>query len=625
MTDAIAHRGPDDCGHWCDENSQVGLGHRRLSIIDVSPLGHQPMGSRSGRYQIVFNGEIYNFETLRRDLLTRGDTFRGRSDTEVLLAAIERWGLAHALQRAVGMFALALWDREARTLSLARDRLGEKPLYYGIAGGSLLFGSELKALRAHPAWRGDIDRGAIALFLRHNYIPAPYSIYENVRKVVPGTIVTFGRPRLDAASTETYWSARDAVENGTRDPMEVDERELIDRCEQRLKETIADEMISDVPLGAFLSGGVDSSLIVALMQAQSSRPVKTFTIGFHVKEYDEAQHAKAVAAHLGTEHTELYVTPQETMDVIPSLPQLYDEPFADASQVPTFLVAKLARQHVTVSLSGDGGDELFGGYYRYFWSKRLWSGIRYIPPSLRRGLSRGIRAVSPSRWDRIMATAHRALPSGAKMSIPGDRMHKLAGVLAVDTADDMYHELVSHWREPRAVALGAQERATALTDRASWPALEEFVERMMYLDLVTYLPDDILVKVDRASMGVSLESRAPFLDHRVVEFAWRVPLRYKVRDGEGKWLLRQVLYRHVPRALIERPKMGFGIPIDRWLRGELRDWAEDLLSERRLRDGGFFAVDAVREKWAEHQSGARNWQYLLWDVIMFQAWHRAQQ
>ncbi|HMC57130.1 MAG TPA: asparagine synthase (glutamine-hydrolyzing), partial [Gemmatimonadaceae bacterium] len=463
MTDAISHRGPDDSGHWCDENHQLALGHRRLSIIDVSPLGHQPMGSRTGRYQIVFNGEIYNFESLRGALIAAGESFRGRSDTEVLLAAIERWGLIEALRRAVGMFALALWDRETHTLSLARDRVGEKPLYYGSAGGSLLFGSELKALRAHPAWRGAIDRGAIALFLRHNYIPAPYSIYENVRKVVPGTVISFRTPQLDAATQVSYWSARDVVESGTRDPLSLDEQDLVDRCEQQLRQTIADQMISDVPLGAFLSGGVDSSLIVALMQAQSSRPVKTFTIGFHVKEYDEAQHARAVAAHLGTDHTELYVTPQETLDVIPRLPQLYDEPFADASQVPTFLVAQLARRHVTVSLSGDGGDELFGGYYRYFWSKRLWSGLRYIPPSLRRGLSRSIRAVSPARWDSIMATAHRALPTGAKMSIPGDRMHKLAGVLAVDSADEMYHELVSHWREPRAVALGADERTTALT------------------------------------------------------------------------------------------------------------------------------------------------------------------
>lgn len=622
MTDCLAHRGPDDSGIWCDESAGIGLGHRRLSIIDLSPAGHQPMPSRTDRYWTVFNGEIYNFKELRDELASSGATFRGHSDTEVILEAIERWGIAGAVPRFAGMFALAIWDRTERALHLVRDRLGEKPLYYGWLDRTLIFGSELKGLKAHPQWDGEIDRGSLALFLRHNYIPAPYSIYRNVRKVMPGTILTFRSPESSVSPVErVYWSARQVAEAGFAEPLAETGNNLVELCEARLSDTVRQEMVSDVPLGAFLSGGIDSSLIVALMQANSSRPVKTFTIGFHVDEFNEAHDAKLVAAHLGTEHTELYVTPEETLAVIPRLPTLYDEPFADSSQIPTFLVAQLARQHVTVALSGDGGDEMFGGYHRYFLGQRLWSGLRRIPAPMRRGMARGIRAVSPGQWDSVFAGVNRALPS-RRMALRGERAHKLAGVLSVESSEQLYQGLVTHWPEPSAVTLGAAEPLTMLTDPDRSTRMSDFVSRMMYLDMVSYLPDDILVKVDRATMGVSLESRAPFLDHRVVEFAWRLPMRVKVRDGVGKWILRRILERHVPTALFERPKMGFGVPIDRWLRGPLKEWAGDLLEPSVLRRDGFFDEREITLKWNEHQSGAMNWQYLLWDVLMFQAWLR---
>jgi asparagine synthase (glutamine-hydrolysing) len=625
MTGTIEHRGPDDAGAWLDEGTGIALGHRRLSILDLSPAGHQPMPSASGRYQLAFNGEIYNFAEVRGELERQGVRFCSRSDTEVILEAVETWGLVPALQRLAGMFAMALWDRREHALHLVRDRIGEKPLYYGWVGGSLVFGSELKALRAFPGWDGAIDRGALALFLRHGYVPAPYSIHQGVSKVVPGRVVTFRSPDRARGHVEVaYWSAADVAEAGTRDPLRLSERELVDTVERRLSATIGEEMVADVPLGAFLSGGIDSSLVVALMQRQSARPVRTFTIGYHQRQYNEAEHAAAIARHLGTDHTELYVTPQDALEVIPRLPTLYDEPFADASQIPTFLVSRLAREHVTVSLSGDGGDEFFGGYNRYFWSTRLWSKLRRLPIPLRRGVASALRAVPPAGWDRIFDTVGTALPAARRMTIPGDRVHKLAGVMPVSSREHMYREFVTIWREPSAIALGAPEPTTALTDRERWPAIDDFVSRMMYLDSVSYLPDDIMVKVDRAAMGVSLETRAPFLDHRVVELAWRVPMEYKVRDGKGKWILREILYRHVPRALIERPKMGFGVPIDHWLRGELREWADDLLSPARLRDEGYLDAKGIRLKWNEHQSGRRNWQYLLWVALMFQSWLGAQ-
>jgi asparagine synthase (glutamine-hydrolysing) len=630
MGDAIRHRGPDDGGVWVDAERGVALSARRLAIIDVSPEGHQPMVSGSGRYVIAFNGEIYNHRALRRELDGLGEGhaphFRGHSDTETLLAAIDRWGLKPALERAVGMFAFALWDRHEQDLHLVRDRIGEKPLYYGWMGDAFLFGSELKALRAHPAFDGEVDRSALALYMRYACVPVPYSIYRGIHKLPPGTILTLQRssPRPTPLPVP-YWSARRVAEAAVADPFEGGETEARDQLDRLLREAVGQQMIADVPLGAFLSGGIDSSTVVALMQVQSDQPVKTFTIGFNETGWNEAVHAKAVARHLATDHTELYVTPVEAMSVIPRLPTLYDEPFADVSQIPTFLVAQLARRNVTVSLSGDGGDELFGGYNRYFWGRRIWRNVGWVPRGARAIAAHGLTSVSPEGWNRLLRVSRLSVPFRSWSGTFGSKVHKLSGILAVQDPEVMYHSLVSMWQNPAAFVVGSSEPTTVLTDPASWANLHDFTQRMMFLDLVTYLPDDVLAKVDRASMGVSLEARAPFLDHRVVEFAWQVPLSMKIRNGQGKWLLRQVLEQYVPRELIDRPKSGFGCPVGVWLRGPLREWAEDLLDERRIREEGFFNPDPIRATWEEHISGNRDWQYLLWTVLMFQAWLAEQQ
>ena len=632
MADTLHHRGPDDHGVWTDAQAGVALGHRRLSIIDLSAAGHQPMASHDRRYVVAYNGEIYNFQDLRATLEGLGHPFRGHSDTEVLLAAVVEWGPMEALKRCNGMFALALWDRTQRTLILARDRLGEKPLYFGWAGSVFLFASELKALRATPGFASEVDRGALALLLRHNYVPAPYTIHRGVYKLPPATMlrvtgdICAADPGLADLETrfEPYWSAREVAEAGAADPFRGSEEEAVEALDACLREAVASRMVADVPLGAFLSGGFDSSTVVALMQAQSDRAVRTFSIGFHEAGYDEAQHAKAVAEHLGTDHTELYVTPDEARAVIPRLPALYDEPFADSSQIPTFLVSQLARQHVTVSLSGDGGDELFGGYNRYFWAEDLWQNFGRLPAPARRGLAAGLSHLSPETWQWIFDRLGPVLPARLRQPRAGEKVHKLAGILGAHGQEALYYGLLSHWTAPARVVRDAAEPATILTDPPRWAEVGGFTPRMMYLDMVTYLPDDILTKVDRASMAVSLEARVPLLDHRVVEFAWRLPLSLKVRDGQGKWALRRVLDRYVPRALTERPKMGFGVPIDHWLRGPLRDWAEALLDANRLRREGFFEPEPVRELWSEHLSGQGNWQYHLWDVLVFQAWHEAQ-
>lgn len=655
MSDTIARRGPDSDGYWCDAEQRIGLGHRRLSIVDLSPAGHQPMQSASGCYVIAFNGEIYNHRILRGELdlipspqlfaapqkdsdlmrsashlhsgafSDRAISWQGHSDTEVMLAGFERWGVEAAVSRFNGMFAFALWDRRNRVLHLARDRFGEKPLYYGWMGDTFLFGSELKALKAHPAWRGAIDRNAVALYMRHNYIPAPYSIYRGIRKLLPAHLlsISLSNGRREIPQSRPYWSAKTAVEAGLSDPFIGSEANAIESLDGLLRDAVALRMEADVPLGAFLSGGVDSSTVVALMQAQSIRPVRTFSIGFFEPEYDEAAHARTVAKQLGTAHTELYVTPQEAMSVIPRLPHIYDEPFADSSQIPTFLVSQMTRQHVTVALSGDAGDELFGGYNRYFWGRSIWNKIGPMPRLARTAMAQGLAALSPQAWDRIYSIIKPVLPRKLRARFPGDKIHKLAGVLACASPEEMYRSLISHWT-PESIVLGGLEPPTVLTDQAQWADLPDFTQRMMFLDLVSYLPDDILAKVDRASMSVSLEARVPFLDHRVAEFASRLPLNMKIRNGQGKWILRQVLYKYVPKALIERPKMGFGVPIDAWLRGPLRDWAEGLLDESRLRQEGYFDVVPIRRKWAEHLSGQRNWQYHLWDVLMFQSWLEAQ-
>lgn len=624
MTDTLIHRGPDGSGTWVDEKIGVALGHRRLAVIDLSPEGHQPMASPSGRYVIVFNGEVYNFWELRKDLEKRGYAWRGHSDTEVMLAAFEALGVEEAIKNFVGMFAFVLMDTKEGKLYLFRDRMGEKPLYYGWVGKIFLFGSELKVLRSHPAWRGDIDRDALCLFLRHNYIPTPYSIYKGIRKLLPGTFLCLN---LDTAHSvqepKPYWSLKEQVLSGKENSFQGTEEEAREVLHQLLKRSVRHQMVADVPLGAFLSGGIDSSTIVALMQDQRSQPVKTFTIGFWEKDYSEANRAKMVAQHLGTEHTELYVTPKEALEVIPKLPEIYDEPFADASQVPTYLISKLTRNYVTVCLSGDGGDELFAGYNRYYWSNYIWKKVRKIPVTWRSFLSRRIQALSPDKWDRLFC-ALKSIPwSNLRQRTPGYKLHKLAEVITARDAHDLYYGLTSCWKSPEEVIIGGKEPSTLLTDGTSWPVLTNFTEHMQYLDMCTYLQDDILVKVDRASMAVSLESRAPYLDHRIAEFSWRLPMSMKINDGKTKWLLRQVLYNYVPRELVDRPKAGFALPIDSWLRGPLRDWAEELLKERHLKQTGYLNPIPIRKKWTDHLSGKGNWQYYLWNILMFQLWLEA--
>jgi asparagine synthase (glutamine-hydrolysing) len=573
MTETLRHRGPDDEGVWVEPG--IGLASRRLAVIDLSREGHQPMASASGRYVLAFNGEIYNFRALRADLEGQGHRFRGHSDTEVLLAAIEEWGLLPALERSNGMFALALWDRRERVLRLARDRLGEKPLYYGWAGRTLLFGSELKALRAHPAFSAEVDRAALTQFLRHKYVPAPRSIYRGVAKLPPGSVVS-----VDASGTisspATYWSAIDAARTGRDEPFRGSIDEAAEELDACLRDAVRLRMEADVPLGAFLSGGIDSSTVVAMMQAQSDRPVRTFTIGVRQPGYDEARDAAAVARHLGTDHTELYVTADQARAVIPRLP---------------------------VSLSGDGGDEVFGGYNRYAWGRAVWRRAGWLPPGMRRAGARGLRALSPSSWERVFAAAGPLLPRRMRQRNPGEKLHKLAGALEARDIDGMYRSLVSHWRDPAAVVLGAEEPRDGLADGDGIP---DPIRRMMLLD--------------RATMAVSLEGRVPYLDHRVVELAWRMPLSMHVSNSVGKRLLRRVLHRYVPPALVDRPKWGFGVPTGAWLRGPLREWAESLLEPSRLRREGFFDPRPIRAAWSEHLSGRRNRQYELWDVLMFQAW-----
>lgn len=620
MGKALEHRGPDAGAIWFDAAAGVGFSHRRLSIIDLSPQGAQPMLSSSGRFSIVFNGEIYNFLTLRNDLTSIGHCFRGHSDTEVVLAAFELWGIEPTLRRLVGMFAFALWDRDQNRLYLGRDRFGEKPLYYGWQKGAFLFGSELKALRSHPSWEGRVNRNALALFLRYNYIPAPHTIYEGIFKLSPGTLMTIEPGNPKPLEVCTYWSAVEAAENGFQRPFTGSTSDAINELESLLKASVAGQMLADVPLGAFLSGGIDSSLVVALMQSQAPAPVKTFTIGFEDKNFDEAPQAAAISRHLGTDHTELYVSSNEIVSAIPKLPSMYDEPFADASQLPTFLVAKMARQHVTVSLSGDAGDELFGGYNRHVWGPVLWRRLSYLPQGLRLTMSRAMLSVPPKRWDETFGLLSACLPSRLRVRTPGDKVQKLASILGVATPSDMYRKLVSHWDTPASIVRDALEPSSQSLEGFAGINHMDLAHQMMLADTVTYLPDDILVKVDRATMGVSLESRAPYLDHRVVEFAWRLPMALKIRDGESKWALRQVLYRYVPKELIERPKSGFGLPIGDWLRSPLRDWAESLLDESRLTNEGYFDPAPIRKKWQEHLKGDHNWQYHLWSVLMFQAW-----
>ena len=549
--------------------------------------------------------------------------WKSTSDTETLLAGFDAWGIQSTVEQSIGMFALAVWDRYSKSLTLGRDRLGEKPLYYGWQrqgnDAVFLFGSELKGLRAHPAFENNINRRALSLQLRHSCIPAPYCIYEGISKLLPGSLLSVSLHQREP-KTWQYWSGAKVAEVGVTNFLKGNSESIIDELETLLKDTVRQQIIADVPVGAFLSGGVDSATIVALMQAQSSKPIKTFTIGFNEEGYNEAEHAKAVARHIGTDHSELYVTPDQARDVIPYLPTLYDEPFSDSSQIPTFLLAQLAKEQVTVSLSGDGGDELFCGYNRYKIGANLWNKLSLVPLHLRKLVAKGLTGISPQSWNNLAAVLARLMPGSSQFPNLGDKLHKGARVLASQSCYALYLGLVSNWHNPESAVIGGHEPSTLLT--SNLPVLNQLdhVQRMMAMDMLTYLPDDILTKLDRASMGVSLETRVPFLDHRVVEFAWCLPQTMKLRNGQTKWALRQVLYRYVPKALIERPKFGFGIPIDTWLRGPLREWAENLIGETRLRKEGYFIPAPICQKWSEHLSGKRNWQHHLWDVLMFQSW-----
>jgi asparagine synthase (glutamine-hydrolysing) len=598
MTQAIKSRGPDDFGCWMDPEAGIALAHRRLAIVDLTPTGAQPMVSMGGRYVLAFNGEIYNHLNLRAKL--DGFVWRGHSDTETLLAGFEAWGIETTLKRATGMFAFALWDRKQRLLTLGRDRLGEKPLYYGRQGqGSqavFLFGSDVSALRRHPSFAAPINRDALALYIRHNCIGGDHSIYQGIHKLLPGHLLTLAAGQ-DEPCVLAWWSASDVVQRGLAQPFAGSSEQVVEGLEVLLKSAVGQQMVADVPLGAFLSGGVDSSIVVALMQAQSSQPVKTFSIGFHEAGYNEAEHAKAVAQHLGTEHTELYVSAQQALDVIPKLPSLYSEPFADSSQIPTYLVSQLARQHVTVSLSGDGGDELFGGYNTYQFLPRVWQGLAYLPLGVRSALQSML----------------------APLPLPM-RLAKLRNVMAAKTPQDLYRQVLSHWPKPEALVLGATEPASLLNSPEAWPSTDSFQHWMMAMDAQTYMVDDVLAKVDRAGMANSLETRIPLLDHRVFEFAWQLPLSMKIRDGQGKWVLREILFKHLPKHMFDRPKKGFSIPLAAWLRGPLRDWAEALLSEQRLRSEGYFDVKTIRMAWHAHLDGRVDHSARLWGVLMFQAW-----
>ena len=614
MTASLYQRGPDGEGIWQDTEAGIAFGHRRLAIVDLSEAGHQPMISANGRFVITYNGEIYNFPQLRSELEASGIRFRGHSDSEVLLEAIALWGIESTLPRLDGIFAFGLWDTQTSQLHLARDHVGVKPLYWSQVGAAVLFASEMKAFHHHPEFDARLNKNAVSSFLRFNYVPQPATIYQNTQKLRPGTFITFYKDGRQTVSA--YWNAFDAAVKARETPFNGTETLAVDSLETLLRETVRSQMISDVPLGAFLSGGVDSSAIVAMMQAGQSNKVRTFSIGFNEDEYDEAKHAKAVAAHLGTEHTELYVTANDALNVVPDLAEMFDEPFADSSQIPTYLVSHMTREHVTVSLSGDGGDELFGGYNRYFWARDIWQKIGWAPAGSRRAIAGGIRALSPATWDTIAAV----VPTRYRPPQVGDKAHKLAGLIGCNNEDAIYRHLVSHWSNPDQMVPGAQEPDAMFSDHPAMAAFPDFTERMQILDLQTYLPGDILTKVDRSSMYTSLEARVPYLSPRLIDFAWSLPRHLKIRGNTGKWILREVLYRHVPRDLIERPKMGFGVPIAHWLRGPLRPWAEDLLDEKRMRDQRLLDPTLVRKAWEEHQSGRRNWQYHLWGVLMLQAW-----
>lgn len=619
MAAALVSRGPDEQGIWLADDGVIGLAHRRLAVVGLGPDGRQPMASASGRWIIAYNGEIYNFQQLRKELHAFGVSFRGGSDTEVLLAAIESWGVAEALTRSVGMFAFALWDRQERTLYLARDRFGEKPLYFGWQGESFIFGSDLVALRRHPDFVGGVDRDALALLVRFNYIPAPQSIHPRIEKLEPGTWFELSsRNGRWIEQRFVYWSALETARQSMAMPFAGSAEEATEIAHGLLRDAVEGQMLAEVPLGAFLSGGIDSTVVVAMMQSVSERPVRSFTIGFENPAYDESRYAAAVAAHLGTSHRTCLLGADESLALIPRLAEYYSEPFADASQLPTALVSRIAREEVTVALSGDGGDEVFGGYNRYVWAGRLWHRTAMLPLAVRIRASRVLLGTSPASWDACLGAI-----TGLRQ--PGEKLHKFAGILGAETPREMHERLTTFWQAGNPVLGQGYSGVSRATDEAVWRSPRSMTEAMMLADTVNYLPDDILVKIDRAAMGVSLETRAPFLDHRLFEFLWSLPLAYRIGPRGGKQILRDILDRYVPRNLVERPKSGFALPIHDWLRGPLRDWGENLLDEGRLRREGYFDAGIVRKVWGEHLSGRRNRQYELWSILMFQSWQEAWQ
>ena len=615
MSERLRHRGPNDDGLWVDAQQGVALGHRRLSIIDLSPSGHQPMKTASGRMIIAYNGEVYNFAEIRHELEQKEYQFNGHSDTEVVLAACEAWGVEQAVSRFIGMFAFALWDRKDKKLWLARDRLGIKPLYWAkTRQGEIIFGSELKALRAHPDCPYELDRDSVTSFLRYSYIPGPWSIYKNVHKLKPGHVLSL-TIRNDEPQETSYWNLREVIKEAQRNQFNGNDNEAVTSLRKLLMDAVGKRMIADVPLGCFLSGGIDSSLVTALMQAQSNKPINSFSIGFHEQGYDEAQYSKAIAHHLGTHHTELYVNDKQAQDVISRLPEIYDEPFSDSSQIPTYLISAMTKEHVTVALSGDGGDEVFAGYNRYFQVNNLEFLFKYFPLWGKKITAKMIKRISPHYWDEIF----KLVPQQYRPSQAGEKMHKLANILPLDY-QSFYKNMISHWQEPDGIIINGKEKPALFNDLSLITGFPNNIDFMQYADTLTYLPDDILTKVDRASMAVSLEARVPLLDHRVVEFAWRLPQTMKIRGRNGKWILKALLKDFVPPKLYERPKMGFGIPLDKWLRGSLRDWAESLLSPAIFNEFGLLASEPILQKWQEHQNGTHNWQYLLWDVLMLHSW-----
>ncbi len=627
MNNQIIKRGPDTEGYWLDPNKLLGLSHRRLAIQDLSNLGHQPMLSNSKRYVVAFNGEIYNYLDLGKKLISQGYTsnFKGNSDTEVLISIIECYGFETAIKLCKGMFALAVYDTQEKYLYLCRDRFGEKPLYYGWQNSVFLFGSELKALKAHPGFIKEIDRNSLALHMKFGYVPSPYSIYKNIRKLIPGTYLKVkfcSNSYIHKTSPKPipYWSLKKTIKKGLNKPFLGQEKDAISHLDKLISNSVSQQMIADVPIGAFLSGGIDSSLISAVMQSHSKKPIKTFSIGFSEQNYNEAIFAKEVALFLGTDHSELYVSPKDAIEVIPKLPEIYDEPFSDSSQIPTYLLSKMTRENVTVSLSGDGGDELFGGYNRYILTKKLWKKFSIFPLGIRSILGSFLVKPSPEKWDQTYQTFEKLLPYSLKFSNFGDKVHKGAKALKANNINSLYTTFVSHWDSPNSIVIGGSDSTNFLTKLSYNDEKLSEIEKMMALDTISYLPDDILTKVDRAAMSVSLETRIPFLDHDIADFAWSLPLSMKIRGNESKWILKQLLYKYIPKNLIERPKMGFGIPLDIWLRGPLRDWAETLLDKTRLKNECFLEPSLVEKKWREHLSGARNWQSELWNVLMFQSW-----